>query len=268
MKGKIGWLLAGLLLSLYIAGCQLGGDDDGAGACVMHQDEPMKIHKCIAVISKGHCDSEGDQKVGEKESYTYFSGKTCAQLGYKYCEFNGCVVGADEGGCDEGSGTHMYGTCACDNDYPPSDIDCTGGVFEGVWHSQNPNGTVKAHWDFDQCRVISWDATGEICGFHVAVEGFEFSGVGDDQGTVLLSYGTYYNWTLCEPDAHWQEDPTAPKGEQAPISWELKSNGNLNINGENIIRGNGGKTPPGWGGSGAPSGDECGTLPQASCGSF
>jgi len=145
MKGKIGWLLAGLLLSLYIAGCQLGGDDDGAGACVMHQDEPMKIHKCIAVISKGHCDSEGDQKVGEKESYTYFSGKTCAQLGYKYCEFNGCVVGADEGGCDEGSGTHMYGTSACDNDYPPSDIDCTGGVFEGVWHSQNPNGTVKAH---------------------------------------------------------------------------------------------------------------------------
>ncbi len=48
----------------------------------------------------------------------------------------------------------------------------------------------------------------------------------------------------------------------------LLSNGNLNINGEILIPGTGGTTPPGWDGTGVPSGKECGTLPAGSCGGF
>ena len=265
-KRTISWFVA-VFVVVSLSGCELGGDDDGPGACVMHQEGQNSIYKCIAVTSRTHCDSEGELKVSSKDFYTYYSGKTCAKLGYKYCEFNGCVI-ASESGCKEGSGTHMYGTSACDNDDPAPDFDCTGGAFEGVYHSLNPNDTVKAHWDFDQCRVVSWDATGTICGFHVTVTGFDFDGVSNNQGTVKLSYGDYYNWTLCEPDAHWQLDPTAPKGEQVPINWSLDSNGNLIINSETLIPGNGDTTPPGWDGVNAPSAKECGTLPAGSCGGF
>ena len=265
------WVL-GLLVSMIGGACD-EGPRTGPGACVVHIDEPTPAFTCVAVISLTHCEVEADNYGGisDPDHFSHFAGKTCADLGYRYCEYNGCVDGTEEGGCEEGGGTHMYASSACDDDVPPSDVDCTGGVFHGVWHSKNPSGTLKAHWDFDYCRVVSYDVSGEICGFHVEIQGFDFTGVGSNKGTVKVSYGDYYNWTLCDPDAHWQLDPTAPKGEQVPVPWELLSDGTINLNGEIIhppdreIH-----PPPKWSGKKgeAPSPDACGTLPEGSCGGF
>ena len=241
------------------------GVKDGEGACVMHQEEPSKAYTCVYVLNKDHCDVEA-QNYGVDEDYSHYPGMTCADRGYKYCEFNGCIEGGPDQSCSEGGGTHFYATSICDNDYPPSDGVCVkGGVVGGIWHSINPNETLKAHWDFDQCRVVSWDATGTICGFHVKINKFSFTETGADTGTLVVSYGDYYNWTMCEPDAHWELDPTAPTGEQVPINWSKESNGDFNINGEIIKPGNGGKNPPPWDSKGQPEQGECGTIPAGSC---
>jgi hypothetical protein len=254
------------LVAMVLAGACDEGPRTGPGACVMHQEDPP-AYVCRAVISLTHCEIEaGNVGVDDPDDWTHLFGKTCAGLGYRYCEYNGCGE-TSEYTCEEGGGTNMYANSLCDNDIPPSDFDCTGGVFHGIWHSKNPSGTLKAHWDFDYCRVVSWDTTGEICGFHVEIQGFEFTGVGSDQGTVVVHYGDYYNWTLCEPDAAWELDPTAPKGEQAPVNWELKVDGTINLNGEILYPPDRDiKLPPAWEGMGkAPSPEGCGTLPEVSC---
>ena len=260
---------------IFLGGCWMAmaaacdeGPRTGPGACVMHQEDPSRF-LCLAVISLTHCEVEAaNSNVQDPHDWTHFAGKTCEALGYRYCEFNGCIEGTKDGGCHEGGGTRMYANGLCESDIPPSEVDCTGGVFHGIWHSKNPSGTVKAHWDFDYCRVVSWDTSGEICGFHVEIQGFEFTGVGSDQGTVVVSYGDYYNWTLCEPDAKWDLDPTAPKGEQQPIPWKLVSDDIIDLNGERLYNKKepAGKQPPSWKGPGnTPEPEPCGTLPEVSC---